>query len=464
MLMVPIVVGKQVLGVAVVTNYAQNAFTENDLRLLQTLSANMGVAIQNARLFEAEQQRVAELQIINSIQQGLAAELNFQAIVDLVGDKLRQVLNTGDLGIAWYDEKANLVHSLYDYEHGKRITSAPPMAPRPDGVHARLTKTRQPLVYGTAAEGDAISPTVPGTDTSKSGVFLPIISSDRMLGSIRVENYERENAFGESELRLLTTVAGSLGAALENARLFDETQRLLKAEQERVAELQIINSIQQGLAAELDFQAIVDLVGDKLRAVFNIPDLFINWYDEKTNLVNFLYSYEHGQRLIIAPQPHRPNSIVARILRDRQPVVWNTVAEGDTLAPAIPGTDPSKSGVSVPIISGDRVLGVIQMENYERENAYGEAELRLLTTIAASLGSSLENARLFNETQRLLKETEQRNAELAIINSIQQGLAAELNFQAIIDLVGDKLRQVFTNGDIGMRWHDPQANLIPFSV
>ena len=49
--------------------------------------------------------------------------------------------------------------------------------------------------------------------------------------------------------------------------------------------LTIINSIQQGLAAKLDFQAIVDLVGDKLRDVFNTPDLSINWYDEKTNLV-----------------------------------------------------------------------------------------------------------------------------------------------------------------------------------
>ena len=53
---------------------------------------------------------------------------------------------------------------------------------------------------------------------------------------------------------------------------------------------------------------------------------------------------------------------------------------------------------------------------------------------------ALENARLFDETQRLLKETEQRAAELAVINSIQEGMAAELDFQAIVDLVGDKLR------------------------
>jgi hypothetical protein len=50
-----------------------------------------------------------------------------------------------------------------------------------------------------------------------------------------------------------------------------------------------------------------------------------------------------------------------------------------------------------------------------------------------------------------LKETEQRAAEMAVINSIQQGIAAELNFQAIVDLVGDKLREVLKTDDIGIR-------------
>ena len=80
------------------------------------------------------------------------------------------------------------------------------------------------------------------------------------------------------------------------------------------------------------------------------------------------------------------------------------------------------------------------------------------------MGVALENARLFDETQRLLKETEQRAAELAVINSIQQGMAAELDFQAIVDLVGDKLREVFDTGDIGIRWYDPKANLHPLPV
>ena len=59
------------------------------------------------------------------------------------------------------------------------------------------------------------------------------------------------------------------------------------------------------------------------------------------------------------------------------------------------------------------------------------------------MGVALQNARLFDETQRLLKESEQRAAELAIINSVQQGLASKLDMQAIYDLVGDKIREIF---------------------
>jgi len=68
-------------------------------------------------------------------------------------------------------------------------------------------------------------------------------------------------------------------------------------------------------------------------------------------------------------------------------------------------------------MGSDRVLGTIRLEDFEREDAYGEAQVRLLTTVAASMGVALENARLFDETQRLFKESEQRAAELAIITA-----------------------------------------------
>ena len=439
---VPIMLGKVVTGVVAIQSYKQNAFGENDVRLLTTLANAMSVALQNAQSFKAEQERVAELQIINSIQQGLASKLELQAIIDLVGDKLSEVLNTDNLGVRLYDEKTDLVHYPYEYEHGERLTIEPT---KPGKLFRTQQKNKQPI-FGKLSDltKKFNIVTLPGTEQSKALAIVPIIASDKVIGTIAVEDYENENAFNEGNVRLMQTIAASMGVALENARLFDETQRLFKAEQERVAELQIINSIQQGLAAELDFQSIVDLVGDKLREVFNTPDLIIHWYEEKANLIHALYAYEHGSRLTVEPYEPSPGGLFETLIKDRKPIAVNTAEYmAKTGGGAIPGTDLSKSLVSVPIISSDRVLGSLQLENYERENAYGESELRLLTTIAASLGTALENARLFDETQRLLKITEDRAAELAIINSVQKGLASKLDMQSIYDLVGDKVRDIF---------------------
>ena len=92
-----------------------------------------------------------------------------------------------------------------------------------------------------------------------------------------------------------------MGVALQNARLFDETQRLLKETEQRNAELAVINSIQQGMAGSLDFKGIVDLVGDKLREVFRTGDLGIAWIDYDAGTFNNIYAYEHGKRLDIPP-------------------------------------------------------------------------------------------------------------------------------------------------------------------
>ncbi len=409
-MLVPIVIGDKVLGVVLVSNYQKDAFTEDDLRLLQTLSSNMGVAIENARLFQAEQQRNAELAVINSIQQGLAAELDFQAIVDLVGDKLREVLHTNELGIRWYEAKTDLLHYLYEYEHGKRL-NIPPSRPVSQSWK-KMMDTRQPVSYRNRAEMiEAGIQTVPGTDVSFSTVLVPIIGSDRVIGSIITEDYEKENAYADADIRLLQTVASSMGVALENARLFEETQRLLKETEQRNAELAVINSVQQGLAAELNFQAIIDLVGDKLRQVLNTSEIGIRWYDAKTNLIHYLYEYEHDQRLSIPPAAPTISAMWQKMVESRQPIVLNTAEEMIKAgARLVPGTDQSKSVLWVPIIGSDKVIGSIALENYDRENAYGDAEVSLVQTIASSMGVALENARLFNETELLLKETEQRNA------------------------------------------------------
>ncbi|HYT96723.1 MAG TPA: GAF domain-containing protein, partial [Casimicrobiaceae bacterium] len=411
---------------------------------------------------ELLEQRNAELAIINSIQQGLATRLDFQAIVDLVGDKLRKVFKTPDLGIVWHDEKTDLLHYLYAYEHGKRLTVAP-HAPNPGGNFETIKKTRSPRLLRTTA--DYPTSPVPGTDASKSMISVPIISGDRVLGLINIENYERENAFGEAEVRLLTTIATSLGTALENARLFDETQRLLKETEQRNAELAIINSVQAALAAELNIQGIYDAVGDKIREIFGNADMGIRIYDPKTKVVHYPYTYENGQRIAIRSAPLRDRGFAAHVIGTRETLVVNENMEEVSArygSFTLPGTADEKSAVYVPLVIGDQGRGLISLLDTKREHAFSDSDVRLLQTLANSMSVALENARLFDETQRLFRESEQRAAEFAIINSVQQALTGELSLQGVYDAVGDKIREVFRDAFVGIRIYDAKTDLVEY--
>jgi len=444
-IIVPLKLDRRILGVVGVQSYTKGlGYNLQDVEVLTFVAQHISTALTRARAIEETHQRNSELQIINSIQQGLAAELNFQAIVDLVGDKLRKVFNTNELGITWFDEKTNLVNYLYVYEHGKKIEAAA-QAPRPGGIFETEVRTRQPIVFNTTKDFEKFNASaLPGTDQSKSSISVPIISNDRVLGDISTENYERENAYGESELRLLTTVAASLGTALQNARLFDETQRLLKETEARNAELAIINSVQKGLASKLDMQAIYDLVGDQVRDIFKSEVVYIairSAADSST--IEFPYYLDRGTRLRVT-DVKLGKGITSRVMLSNQPLIANTMKEQLAQGGIYDEGEESDSYLGVPITLGNFVAGVVSVQSYQ-EHAFNESDVRLLSTLASSMGVALENARLFDETQRLLMETEERNAELDAVRRATLGLASSIKLEDVLNSILESIFGIYKN-------------------
>ena len=98
--------------------------------------------------------------------------------------------------------------------------------------------------------------------------------------------------------------------------------------------------------------------------------------------------------------------------------------------------EPAKSIMNVPLISGGQVFGRISLQNLDRADAFSDADIRLLTTLASSLSVALDNA-------RLVAETRQRAAELAIVNDVGQAAASQLDLAPLMALVGDKMVETF---------------------
>ena len=91
-------------------------------------------------------------------------------------------------------------------------------------------ETRQPLLVNRDLARIAAklgSKPIGSGEMAKSYIGLPIMAGNDVIGVVDLQNLDREDAFSESDVRLLTTLANSMGVALENARLFEETRRLL---------------------------------------------------------------------------------------------------------------------------------------------------------------------------------------------------------------------------------------------
>ncbi|HEY5731695.1 MAG TPA: GAF domain-containing protein [Anaerolineales bacterium] len=455
-LFVPLVTGEQARGLINLASMKEHAFSNSDVRLLQTLANSMSVALENARLFDETQrllketeERNAELAVITSVQQGLASRLEFQSIINLVGDKVTEIFNAQATVISLYLSQTQEIDHRYAIERGELLNLFLNKPVPIDRFRQRVVETRQPWLINEGYQQTSIDmgeePVLEGEEP-KSLLFVPMIVGRDVTGIISLQNLDIENAFSDSDVRLLTTIANSMSVALENARLFEETQRLLKETEQRAAELALINGVQQGLASKLDIQDIIDLVGDKIRDVFDTQTTYIALHNKASKAFQIPYYLHQGNRVKIDGSYPASQGPTGHIIQTRETLLFN--AEADKRTTALGATnvaddDKPRSWVGVPMIAGDEVVGVVSLQNIERENAYSESDVSLLKTIASSLAVALQNAQLFDETVRLLGETEQRAQELAIINSVQQGLASKLDMQAIFDLVGDKIRDMF---------------------
>ena len=270
-------------------------------------------------------------------------------------------------------------------------------------------------------------------------------------------------ALEKPEKRSETSAPNTAPDALDHGRLVEEIQSLRQAAAERDAELAMIHSVQAGLASKLDMQAIYDLVGDKIRDLFDAQSVWIAIFDPATRTRQFRYGFYRHRLNIPDVLPY--NKLSEHLIAAKKPLVIHQdaaarAAEFEMVV--LPGSEMFQSAVFVPLMAGNEVKGFITLQNVEQENAFSEPDISLLSTLASSMSVALENARLFEETQHLLKETEQRAAELAIINSVQAGLASKLDMQAIYDLVGDKIRELFNAQMVGIAIFDPATRTRQF--
>ena len=217
---VPIIAGDETRGIVFISDYDSNAFGDAHLKLLQTLSTTIGVAIENARLYTNLTKRVADLAAINTVGSTVVGELDLNSLITQVGEQIRLTFNADVAYVALMDEDSDLIRFPYSYgEDDASIEYG-------EGVTSKVLQTGQPLLVNENIEGlmrekgEAII-----GKPSLSYIGVPIIVRGNAVGVISVQSTHKEGMFDENDLGLLNTIAAYVGPAVQNARLFTRLQR-----------------------------------------------------------------------------------------------------------------------------------------------------------------------------------------------------------------------------------------------
>jgi signal transduction histidine kinase/DNA-binding response OmpR family regulator len=449
----PLIADGRTLGVVVCQTYTPDqVYAPGDLELLAFVAQHIGSALTRIRAIEETRQRNAELALVNEIGEALAKQLDFDAIIQLVGDRVRDLFDAPSMAICLYDADTNMLSWPYDLDEGQPF-HRDPRALGP-GVTSQVITTRRSLrIASNEDQMGAGAINIGGTDT-ESWLGVPIMASNRAIGVVVLESVEK-NAYSESDERVLSTLASSMGVALENARLFDETKRLLREADERAAELTLINEVQRGLAERLDIQAMYDLVGDRLQSIFDAEVVDIGVLNADDGQIHFPYTIERGVRYPDEPQPiegfRRWVFETGKPLLINRDVDRHAKEQGQRV---VQGEMP-RSVLYVPLVMAGATRGVISLQNITHEDAFSASDAELLTTLASSLTVALENVRLIDETR-------QRLAELATVNELGQAVASQLDLGELIALVGEQLRRTFEADIVYVALHDAERATIEF--
>jgi len=394
------------------------AFTESDVRLLETLTNSMVVALESARLFALTQRRAEQFRVLGEVSQHIISLASVDELLNRIAQLVKNAFGYIHVGIGLVE--GNQVVSKAEIGAFKDLYNASSI-PLGEGIWGKVAQE------GTSVISNQVNEEQHNKYMHDIGVHshlcVPLRIKDKVIGVISAAS-DRENAFDQSDQTILQTLSNQVSVAIENARLFAETQHLLKETEQRADELTLINNVQQGLASKLDIQSIYELVGDMFHKFFNAQVVMISTYDPKTDTVEHRYSIERGQR-VHSPGTNPPGGFRSQIIRTKQPMLVNTnvAEEAMRLAqPILPGTASPKSWLGVPILEDGQVTGILSVQNLDEENAFGESDIRLLQTFASSMSIALENARLYTQARHLAILDERQRLARELHDSVTQSL------------------------------------------
>ncbi len=446
----PLMSGEKVIGTIMVGNQNDFTYSLQDEALLLSISSILASTLDNRQLFQQIQRRSIQLETSAEVSQIASTMLDPNELLPEVVERIKTGFDLYYAGIFLVDEDGSLT--------GEPDKWAVLRAGSGEPGRTMVERRHKLEIGGTSMIGKAVSAAKaqvaqdvtiqenffrnPALPETRSEMALPLVSRGQVLGALTIQS-ERESAFSNEDVTSLQTMADQLANAIENARLFEQTEA-------RAKELLVLNEMARAYTQTMDVDKLLQHTHTYTNRLLDAGNFYLALFNDQNNTIEIRLLIE-GNRRVTPPEPKHilGNGLTDWIIVNKVPVLIPRDVEKEMEAMGIeyPGK-PSKSYLGVPMMIGTEVIGVIATQSYTKDNNYTNHDLDLLSAIASQAAVAIDNALRFQQTQSraqfeaVMREITTRvhsstNPE-AILKTAVREVSQALGRQAYIELTTEE--------------------------
>ncbi|MBC7877151.1 MAG: GAF domain-containing protein [Anaerolineales bacterium] len=442
LLILPLISGQSLTALLFAQMTGEVRFGLNELEVARTITNQASIALENARLYQSTVRTAERFAILNETSSQVSASLDPEETYVAVHKAAERLMPLDSFVITLLDAEKNEIDPAYLYDLGKRYPGE--RVPFGKGLSSKVIETGKPILISSLVEVNKLDTVQIGEeDETQSIVAVPMTLGGKVLGMLSAQSYQAD-MYTDEDMQILGTLANQAIVAIQNGRLFEETQNLASKLEIRVIErtsqlqreqqntetlLRILTEVSSSLDLDRALNRTLSLLNDAIGAEQGTI-LLVHAED---NLLHYRAGYGYlsdrstpGSRGFTLKVGE---GLAGWVVKNRESVLVSDLHQDPRWVRSTASGQDHRSAIVVPMVVGEDVIGVLMV--FQRtENFFSAEMLNLVKAIAGQVAVAINNAHLYelirDQAERLgvmlRKEQEDASRSQAILEAVADGV------------------------------------------